>query len=238
MLRCARCDAAIPPEDVHLGNLLAKCRGCLEVFKFAVPESPGPVLVATGLPQGAMPEGVTIEEKPDARRIVHSWYSSKVWGILLFCVFWDFGVGTFTAALLYGYWTNPDPPDNVAWVFFLVVPGIHNVAGVWITYYCVAIFLNETVVDVTPEFVRVTHGPVPWIGEIELPAADVRQLYGEPHCWGNEDGKRRYRLMAVLADGRLVELVGGLEGKSAAEFYQRVLEEWLELAPAPSPADT
>ena len=237
MLRCPRCDAAIPPEDVHLGNLLAKCRGCLEVFKFAIPENAGPVPIATGLPQGAMPEGVTIEDEPDARRIVHAWYTSRAWGLLFFCVFWDVGVGAFTAALLYGYWANADPPDNVPWVLFLAVPGIHILVGVWITYYCAATFFNETLMEVTPESVRVTHGPVPWIGEVELPTAAVRQVYGEPHWSGNDDGKRRYRVMAVLADGRSVELIGGLDEKSAAEFYQRMLEEWLELAPAPSPAD-
>lgn len=236
MIRCPSCDAPIPPDDVHLGNLLAKCRGCLAVFKFAAPDGPGPVPVAVGPPRGAMPEGVAIEEEPGARRIVHAWFTSKAWMILLFCVFWDLGVGAIGGSLLHGLWTGPDPSDRPPWVFLIAVPGLHIVAAVWITYYCAAAFLNETVVDVTPEYVRMTHGPVPWVGGVVLATADVRQVYGEPHWCGGEGGNRRYRVMAALADGRSVELVGGLEGLAAAHFYQRMLEEWLEIAPGPSPA--
>jgi hypothetical protein len=236
VIRCPRCDAAIPPEDVHLGNLLAKCRGCLEVFKFAAPEAPGPVAVAPDPPRQAMPEGVAIEEESGARRIVNSWYSSKAWTILLFCVFWDLIAGAVGGSVLYEYWTDPARPGWPPWVFFLAVPGLHIVFGVWVSYYCAAAFLNETVVEVTPESVRVTHGPVPWVGNVELPTADLRQVYCEPQWCGNgPDRSPRYRVLAVLADSRSVELVGGLDGKAAAEFYRRMLEEWLEIEPAPAP---
>jgi hypothetical protein len=235
MIRCPRCQAVIPPDDIHLGSQLAKCRCCLEVFRFEVQRANDP---AVRLP--VMPEGVTTEEESGTRRIVHSWFTSKTWAALIFTAVWNFMVGGFVVAMADQLLNKPGggfaggPP----WALFLLVPGLHVVCGLVLAYHCLASLMNETVVEVGPEFLRVAHGPIPWVGNKALPAGDVRQLYVKADWQANgnrtPEDQRRYRVLAALTDGRSIDLVGGLVGKDAAEFYVRTVEDWLDIAPAPA----
>jgi hypothetical protein len=69
---CPRCDARIPAEDTHLGTLVARCRRCNEVFRFADQLDPP----TEGHPverRAARPDCALVEDNRDARRLSFAW---------------------------------------------------------------------------------------------------------------------------------------------------------------------
>jgi hypothetical protein len=69
---CPRCDAQILADDVHLGTLVARCRRCNEVFRFADqlgPPAPGGSIER----RAAKPDRLLVEDNRDAQQISLAW---------------------------------------------------------------------------------------------------------------------------------------------------------------------
>ena len=131
--------------------------------------------------------------------------------LVVWCVVWDGMLASFALRLIAG-----GEPAAV-----LMLSG-HALAGVAVTYLTAAMLVNRTTITVGSERVAVEHGPLPWRGQVDLPAPGVSQVY-VTEVRGRK-GARSWTLHAELEDGTSVQLVSGLATPGRARF----LEDWLE----------
>jgi hypothetical protein len=189
-----------------------------------------------------MPEGIRVVEDEPALlseggyraaptrggRVVleRSWYSPTLFFLVFFCVAWDsFLFFWYSTAL-----TVEGPPS----LLMVIFPAAHVAVGVGLTYRTLAGFVNKTRVTVTPDELTVRHGPLPWRGNVSLPAAALTQLYCEETVTHGKNGtSRTYTLSAVLRDGRKIALIKALPEAAQALFLEQLIEERLGIRDAP-----
>ncbi len=246
-MNCPRCRALVIAEDVNLQHLLAKCRQCNEVFRFAAAEveaitdrvrddgpRAAPDLDNEPMPDIALktlrvPQPPTIEIDPGAgtRRIVKRWFDYSYLGMIFFCVFWDgFLFCWYTLAFTQG---GP-------WIMVLF-PLLHVTVGVCITYSTLAGLFNRTVISIEDGFLVTTHGPLPWWGGARIPTSGIVQLYctlASIQRW--RSGNAYYlaampvQLNALMQNGeQRVVLLSAT--KEEGLFLEQTLEDWLEIEP-------
>lgn len=236
---CPKCAAPVPAEDVNIVRLVAKCRGCGNVFSFieqvgAAPAAPRPA--PAPLAVVAMPAGIDLQrtEVPsptlgyrDAPRqagrlvITRRWFQPQAIFLIVFAVFWNgFLVNWYTIAF------KSDGP-----LIMFLFPLLHVSAGLWITYQGLTGLLNRTTITLADGILAVKHGPIPARGNRTLETSDVQQLYTE-EIVGSKGGKT-YNLMVVVKSGPTVALAKGLTSPQQALYIEQVVEEHLGIPDAP-----
>ncbi|MCU0703064.1 MAG: zinc-ribbon domain-containing protein [Fimbriiglobus sp.] len=226
---CPKCDARIPAADVELSTRLAKCRRCDEVFALDLPGGSRPDNLAM-LP---IPDGVRVDDDGYTRRLSYRWFTPVVFFLAFFCVAWDsFLVFWYTMAL-----AGPVKGAGGFQWLMVVFPVAHVAVGVGLTYYTVCVFLNRTTVSVGDRL-KVEHLPLFWPGQVSLPADAVRAVYCEQSSTTRKGTTRfHYTLKAVKDDGRAITLLANLDSLPRARFFERKIEEWLNLPPTPVPGE-
>jgi hypothetical protein len=227
---CPRCGSEIPADDVNPDDRVARCARCNAVFSSARPA------VAKRAPR---PPGLTVVDDGDRRQIVRPWFTRGSPFALGFIALWDgFVVAWYTMAYAMASRGGEEARGAVCMVL-ITLP--HLVVGVGLTYMAVcSLVKNTTVAEVAGGRLRVRHGPLPWPGNHDLDAAEVRQLYCTEKA--ADQGRSRepgyhYTVNAVLADGRTVPLLTDLDDKTTARFYEQKLEEWLGIKPEHVPEE-
>jgi hypothetical protein len=232
---CPRCGSEIPASDVNLDNLVARCARCNEVFRFAGQVAARPAAAK----RAPRPPGLTVVDDGDRRQIVRPWFTGGILRPLVFIAVWDgFVVAWYTMAFAMASRGGDDARGAVCMVL-ITLP--HLVVGVGLTYMALcSLVKNTTVAEVAGGRLQVRHGPMPWPGNHDLDAAEVRQLYCTEKA--ADQGRSRepcshYTVNAVLADHRTVPLLDDLKDKATALFYEQQLEEWLGIKPEHVPGE-
>jgi hypothetical protein len=225
---CPCCGNEIPADDVNLDDLVARCPGCDEEFSFG--QLPAP---ARWVPR---PQRLTVVDDGDRRQIRRRWFT---WGVLrglVFLTVWD---GFVVLWWYTNVFANASQGGEAArWA---VLAGLitlpHLALGVGLTYVALCYLVDTTVAEVADGRLRVRHGPLPWTGNHDLDAAEVRRLYCTRMARQRRSGATSYRYTvdAVLADDRAVTLLEDVDDKATALFYEQQLEDWLGLKPGPVP---
>ena len=168
-----------------------------------------------------MPEGVTLEQGADGLCIRYRWFSPRYLFMILFCVVWDgFLVFWYRTAL-----AHPSPGNIALWF-----PIAHVGAGIGLTYWTLAGFLNHTTVQVSSGQLSVRHGPLPWPGGRTLPAGDIAQVYREEIARSTRSGtSTSYRLSAVTHDERKRKLLT-CSSADVALYVEQEVERCLGIA--------
>ena len=235
-LKCAACGSAFRTSDIHVELAIAKCETCHAVMDLA---GRGHVEVgASALDFAAerqrkrvpMPERFEAVESRGLFTIRWRWFKPALFGLLFFCIAWD-------SFLVFWYATAIFAKDT-PWLM-IVFPICHVAVGVGLTYSTVAGFVNTTTIEVGRGTLRVTHGPIPWKGNRELDASEIRQLYCEEQTGQTQkDGtSRTYALSAVLQDGRKLKLLSSLDELGQALYVEQQLERCLRIKDAPVPGE-
>jgi hypothetical protein len=230
---CPRCGSEIPASDVNLDNLVARCARCNEVFSFARPVPARPAAAK----RAPRPPALTIVDDGDRRQIVRRWFTGGSLRPLVFIALWD----GFVVAWYTNVFANVRQGGEAAgWAVFAGLFTLPHLAlGVGLTYMALcSLAKNTTVAEVAGGRLRVRHGPMPWPGNHDLNAAEVRQLYCTEKAAGQGRSREpRYTVHAVLADHRTVPLLADLDDRTTARFYERQLEEWLGIKPEHVPGE-
>lgn len=165
------------------------------------------------------------------RLVIHwRWFAPTYLAMAVFCVAWD-------SFLLFWY-SIAFRTHNAPWIM-IVFPVAHVAAGVGLTYATLCGFLNRTTMEITPDGLTIRHGPLPWPGNRQLAATQIRQPFCELGSARNGFNTNQnyaapsYQLSAVLTDGSKVKLVGGLRELSDARYLERQLELAMNIAPQP-----
>lgn len=151
--------------------------------------------------------------------------------LLFFAISWD-------SFLVGWYWMliapngGLDGPPGAFKLIFFVFPIIHVAIGVGLTYFVLAGLLNSTVIRVADGMLTVRHGPLPWIGNCDLPTEGIDQIYCQNKLQRSrdEDGRTtistQYEVHA-LVNGRKQKLLSGLHEADHALFVEQRLERFL-----------
>ena len=232
---CNECGTRILAADLDLPSSMAKCRNCNAVFSFAARSPQAPVEQRARL-RAPRPDGLYIRETSfdpsepgyrDAPRkggsitIVRRWFSPVFIFLAFFCVAWD--------GFLVFWYSSLTGGSHEFSIIAAVFPIAHVAAGVGLTYFTLAGFLNRTTLHLNERFLSVRHGPLPWKGNHTLAREDIKQLYCEHDVKRGKNGSTEwYYLSAVLMDERKVRL--GTMPVDQAKYIEDLFEERLGIA--------
>lgn len=108
---------------------------------------------------------------------------------------------------------------------------VHFCVGVFVTYYTLAHWVNDTEITVADGELTISHGPLPWIGDIRRSVHDLDQLYvveESAHTW-NRGWTKNYRLNAVTTNGRCLKLLT-LSEREEAVYIEDQVEKHIGIA--------
>ena len=110
-----------------------------------------------------------------------------------------------------------------AWFFLpLVVPFFFYVFYVLLTK-----IINSTCIDITNDIIRVTQGPLPYIGNKKLPITQFRALQINKKKNQGRSLRTYYALIAVTNLGSSVVLISEIEHVEQVEYIKLKLEEYI-----------
>lgn len=237
---CPACGT--PLDDVSITEAVVTCPGCgatydveVETPDDALPdedaalgETPAtPPRTPPALPEGGLPAGLTVRRDGERLRLVHRWFSSQHVVLAVFAVAWNgFLLAWFGIAYTQGEWV------------MALMGSVHLLVGLVVAYGTLAGFLNRTTVQLAPGRLTVRHGPVPWPGSVDVPAADLDQLFTVQTSIPTKHGHRyTYELHARLADGHHVVLVRNLQSAPVAQAMEARVEAALGIVDRQMPGE-
>lgn len=233
-LFCIRCGALLRPEDADAARGTARCRACGEAFNFAErttgakTEHAAPAAATDEVL--ARPPQMSVDHQGRRLVIRWRWFTPAYLFMALFCVGWD--------SFLIFWYSIAFRSHNAPWLM-IVFPVVHVAVGVGLTYSVLCGFLNRTTLEITPDWLTIRHGPLPWAGNRQLAAAQLRQPFCERSMSRNGMNANRttaatiYQVSAVLNDGSKVKLIGGLRELTDARYLERQIELAMSIKPQP-----
>ncbi|HWB20596.1 MAG TPA: hypothetical protein VG711_09870 [Phycisphaerales bacterium] len=146
--------------------------------------------------------------------------------LLPFCIIWN-------GFLI--FWYSIAFATNGPWIMILF-PALHVAAGVYLTWYTAALFLNTSTICADFQSVQVSHSPLPWPGNARMASERIEQLFCESGKYYN-NGMITYRVCARLVDGSKTKLITGLQEQGEALFIEQELERFLNIEDAAVPGE-
>jgi hypothetical protein len=225
-LFCPDCGADISADAVNLASGMGKCAACNSVFNLEDRMDRQRRSDADALSSSnvifARPEKMQIQQTANTWTVAWRWLRWHYVGLLIFCIAWD-------SFLI--FWFKMVLRGNAPWIA-VVFPIGHVAVGIGLTYTVVCGFLNSTKIEASRSLLTIRHGPLPWLGNREVPAAQIEQLYCEKSR-SNRNGYDNFALCAILRGGRKLKLLSGCSGADEAKFLEHELERQLHIPPRP-----
>jgi hypothetical protein len=168
------------------------------------------------------PKGVSLQKQGDRLELSWRWFSWKYLPLVFFCVAWD----SFLC-----FWYSMAFSTGSPWIM-IVFPIAHVAVGVGLTYYTLAGFLNRSQVILDRTSFSVAHGPLPWLGNLQVPITQIDQLYCKEKP-GKNNSSTSYQLSIVLKDGRKKDLLSNLDSPEIGFYLEHQIESWLNIPDRP-----
>jgi hypothetical protein len=219
---CPTCGKSISAADIHIDGALATCRACNSVTSV---NPPGLHLVPTAVRSAATspPSDLSVQDDGSSLLItIRSIWRRRFLETALVCVGWN-------SAVAVCYWLVLTSGDPYRWLpLIILIP--HTGFGLLFVYLSLARFLNRTVIEVTPEFLTVRHGPVPWPGDLTLPVDELKRFYCYNKGSRATSGCIQFNCVgAMTKGGSIVDLVIRLPDIAQALVIKQALECWLKI---------
>jgi hypothetical protein len=154
--------------------------------------------------------------------LTRRWFTKMAFGLLVFCVIWD---GMMVLFITLGLRDGGFP-----WPILL-----HLAAGIAITYWMLASFINATEISVNDRALTLRHFPLPWLGNMIIPVETIDQLFCT-HTYaqrGRSGGNAYYSVNVLQKDGKAIVLVMNIEQPAQARFIEQEIERRLGIADRP-----
>ncbi len=217
-LKCRNCGSPLVPADISPQLNAARCGHCKTLF--ALPTAGGGMLPRPEVP---LPKNFTVESTMDSLVITRRWMGLHVWPLLFFAILWN-GFVIF--------WNYMALSKGIILMCLFGLP--HTGVGLFLAYLIAATFVNSTIVRATTYQLEVSHGPLPWKGNKQIPADQVGQLYcREKITRGKNGSSSTYSVEAVLEGNRSATLITGLRNPEHALFIEQQLERHLRISDVP-----
>jgi hypothetical protein len=229
-LSCEVCHAPLRPEDVRLDIAVAKCHSCNAVYDLSGRKARGLPASSQARPKltrakAPLPSKFKVEDDGGATRITWRWFNPlQHIFMLFFCIAWDGFL-----VMWYGIAFAAGGP-----LIMKIFPLVHVAVGVGLTYSTITGFLNRTTVEVSRTRLTIRHGPLPWVGNRDVPGRQFTQLYGEETAKTNKGSTTyTYDLIALDREGRKIKLLSGLTEKDQVLYLEQTLERRLGIEDEP-----
>jgi len=169
---------------------------------------------------------IEIYEDDQSISIVLDWFTPVAYFLAFFSTIWcGFLVVWYSMALAGG-----------ASLPFLLFPLLHVAVGIGLAYYTLCLFRNKTYIDIDPDYLMVTHKPIPWWkGNKDLRTSQISQLYVKEKSSRTKNGtKITYELRAKMKD-RKDELLFNLESLESHQLLdiEKKLETFMGITDEP-----
>ena len=168
------------------------------------------------------PREVSLVKREDRLQLSWRWFSWKYLPLAFFCIAWD-GFLCF--------WYSMALSMNAPWIM-IVFPIAHLAVGVGLTYFTLAGFLNRSLVAIDRDSFSVSHGPLPWFGNLNVPVSQVEQLYCKEKT-GKRNSGPEFQLSVILKDGRKKDLLSNLDSPEIGFYMEHQIENWLNIPDQP-----
>lgn len=222
-IHCPQCSKPVPVSDINMERMVGRCLECNSLFD---PSSqlgqPSHFSAPRERPRVDKPKSISITDWGSEFTISRRWWGWHFLFLTVWCVIWDGGLAAFYIGML--------SKTPIQWGP-LLFPTLHLIAGVCVTYYTIAGYINSTKVLVKHGRLMVTHGPLKWPGEVSLDARDVDQIFVVQKI--GSKGQRSYELCSLMKDGTNIKLLSGLPQSEEAVFIEQTLEEHLKIEDRP-----
>ncbi len=174
-----------------------------------------------------LPEKISFADHGDSVEIIRTWFGTKFLIFTAFAVVWNgFLVFWYGVAFEQGK------------LLMMLFPILHVCVGIGVAYYAVAGWLNKTQVYADARGLFIRHRPVPWFGNKDIPASDLKQLYvKEKLIQGRGGSYPVYEVRAITKSGRNVKVVGGLDQKEQGIFIEQKIETFFKIENMPVPGE-
>lgn len=221
-LTCRNCGRLIPEEDRNEETTIAVCPNCGTVFDF------NDELRAwrASLLRAQPPPRLTIHELPDGGlTISFPWLNWRAW---LFTV-----AGIFVVALPIGLFNFVGGgSETVPSIFYLPLVMV-ILFGLWLLYYSLTLYMNQTVIEVNRERVEVRHGPLPLRRNRRYMMSDLKRVMAEGIQYGDRYSTAKvYAVRAVLrASGSRVVLLQEIASEATAVFIAQQIDSYITSTP-------
>jgi len=161
----------------------------------------------------SLPAGLRLERTPSGLIITLSWRNMTSWALLPMTLV----ANGFAAAL--GYKLSDLPWNNPLQLITLVFGGV----GIALLFLVVRRLVNVTRLEVTPERITITHGPLPWRRVSEVATNTICGFEVRPFHWHHKGNRiTHYHVWAVQEHGKETCL---LERDTTAEQANHVRDE-------------
>ena len=213
-LKCPNCGSPLRSEDWDTAAGLITCKYCHTIIS----ATKNPAAKAEDgfreRPEIPLPPGLSCEETPLGLVISRRWFSVAVFFLIPFCIAWD-------AFLV--FWYSMAFQEHAPWIM-KVFPVAHVAIGAGLSYFTLASLVNRTQVMAAARSLRISHGPLPWRGGVDVPSETVDQLYCKVSISNNRNGPSvGYEVWASFHDGTSRRLVStGLNCDQALFIEQRI----------------
>ncbi len=169
-LVCPSCNADVPAGNINMEQMVAVCPVCDMVFNFDSLAAEYPKKKKRARP-ARLPRGFTLKDTPTGVEISWRWFSPSVFFLTFFVIAWD-------AFLVFWYSMVGSFSIGGMGAIFVLFPLVHVAIGVSLTYHVLSVWLNRTVIDLSPDRVQVRTFPVPhpW-HTVSLDCHDIEQVY-------------------------------------------------------------
>jgi hypothetical protein len=167
-----------------------------------------------------IPEGLDLLTAAGGIVIRRVWRTWKIAPLMVFTVLWDGFLFFWYAQVL----SRSHPPLAV-----VLFPLGHVAVGLGLTYYVVASLVNKTDILISSSSLRVTTGPLPWIGNKDVTVDEIANVVVRLRS-GNR-GSTSYSVMYADRSRKERKLVGFISQSDQAEFVAQTIRDSLGLIP-------
>lgn len=218
--KCPNCASPLKADDWDTASGIIKCSYCraLSTIPAREPSASSPGERDYSRPPVPLPPGLTVEESALGLTIQRRWFAWFVLLLIPFCIAWD-------GFLLFWYSVALKP--GAPWIA-AVFPLVHVTVGVALTYFTLATLFNRTVIRVESGRLSIRHSPIPWMGNADLDASNLDQLYCKEKTHRNKSGvSYTYEVWAVLREGKSRKLLSTSMEQDQALYIEQRLEQAL-----------
>lgn len=220
-ITCDRCQAEIREEHIDLEKGTAKCTSCNNIFDC---RSQLEKDIDHRRETIELPKSIRLTQEKERLTIVRHWLSAQLFYIAPLTLVWD-------AAFFIWYQNgmiSTKTPLALAYVIF------HILVALALTYYCVAGFVNRTIISVSSGMLHAIDTPLTFLRNIDIVVDELDQLYAkEKKHRGKKLTWSSYEVHAILKTNKTVRLVAGLNTVEQALFIEQVLEDYLRIKDRP-----
>ena len=174
------------------------------------------------IPEILVPPNLDIKSSTDVLTITYRWRAVKHIIIAVFALICN-GYNLYLTVLYTMLGVDVDRSD-------LAALGLLVLLGLGAAYYTLTGLLNHTIIRVTPNHLQVTHGPLPYFGNINLQTENINQIYVAEVFTKYDRRTTGYSCelrVQLNSDAKDKTLIKGLDTPLSALYLEQEIEHYL-----------